>query len=865
MSVLKNPKSKKKTGQPRWTESATGLGSHSTALGVALYLVTLLLLSALAGVEFTSGPPLYLAGDIAEQDVTAQRDLLVEDVESTRAKRQEAAEAQPPVFDLDMNSFVELEQGVRAAFQAVNAASAEAMEDMRWQVAEDLNAEISKSTIALWRREDFQNLILARVLPWLSDYLKAGVVEDSTALDTLHSGFVMRDLEQESEILRTDVGTVADIRSLRSDLAQYMKVELGKPLVIRKAAWALVGPLVQPSLAPSPAETSARVMRVMSAVGSVYIPLRKGQIVVRQGEAVTPQQQHKLQAMFDASPQAYTVQRAVGIFMISVLFGLGLTLSQRAKLCPALSPRDFVLLAMVLLLFGGLAKFLAMIAHPIGGRLAEDIVAYSLPMPAAAGVLALFFPYAVSIFTMILVAFLCTQMPGGDLALFSFYFVGGLLQIFLVKRAETRTELLASVLPLLAGLSLAWVGVNFMDYQGLHRALAGGAYVLAGGIVSLILVLSLAPIVELLLGYTSRFRLMELMSLEQPLMQELMVTAPGTYHHSIILSHMVEAGARAIGANSLLVKVAALYHDVGKLSKPQYFIENQMGGENRHDKLAPSMSALILTSHVKKGVEMAREHKLGQEIADLIQQHHGTMLISYFYHRAVELAQAKGEEPPREGEFRYPGPRPQTKEAGLLLLADAIEASSRTLVEPTPSRIKGHIEGIFKKIFTDGQLDESALTLKDMHELSEVFLRILTGIFHQRIEYPGGDKDKGADAAFKAGDRAADKSALKPSPEKTTGKPGAQPGESLLALTAGASPGVSPDKLPGAGPKAPPQPGSSRAEGAAPDAAKTTGGDVEKGSRSGNKPEQDPTGQTSHHDAREGGNVLKFSKTRGGR
>ncbi|BBD06982.1 HD family phosphohydrolase [Desulfovibrio ferrophilus] len=839
MSATKKPRTKKKGNRPNRSEPASV--PRTVASGVGLFLFTLLLLSALAGVKFSSGPPLYLAGDIAEQDVTAQRDLLVEDVDATRLKRQQAAEAQPSVFDLDMEPFAELEQGVRAAFLAVNSATTETMEDVRWQVAEDLNAEISKSTVAIWQREDFQNLVLARVLPWMHDYLQAGVVESAVALDDLKSGFVMRDLVQESEILRTDLGAVADIRSLRSDLALYMKRELKKPLVIRKATWALVGPLVQPSLAPSPAETSARVMRAMEAVTQVYIPLREGQIVVRQGEAVTTQQQLKLQAMFNATPQAYTVQRAVGIFMISILLGLGLALCQRAGLCQALGAKDYVLLSMVLLLFGGLAKFLSLTAHPLGGRLASDIVAYSLPVPAAAGVLALFLPYAVSIFSLIIVAFLCTQMPGGDLALFSFYFVGGLLQIFVVKRAETRSELLASVLPLLAGLSLAWIGVSFMDYKGLNHALAGGAYVLAGGVVSLILVLSLAPIVELLLGYTSRFRLMELMSLEQPLMQELMVTAPGTYHHSIILSNMVEAGARAIGANSLLAKVAALYHDVGKLSKPLYFIENQMGGENKHDKLAPSMSALILTSHVKKGVEMAREHKLGQEIEDLIQQHHGTMLISYFYHRATEQAEAKGEEPPREEEFRYPGPRPQTKEAGLLLLADAIEASSRTLVEPTPSRIKGHIETIIKKIFTDGQLDESELTLKDMHEISEVFHRILTGIFHQRIEYPSADKDKSADSddrpAGKNGENQDARTTETPV-DKNVQRAGVR--EAHVSGLAKSADGESNEE-------------------------KDVSSAKDKGGRSGHNPEQDPTGQTSHRDARDGANVLKFSKTRGNR
>ena len=213
--------------------------------------------------------------------------------------------------------------------------------------------------------------------------------------------------------------------------------------------------------------------------------------------------------------------------------------------------------------------------------------------------------------------------------------------------------------------------------------------------------------------------------------QELMVTIPGTYHHSLVVANMVEAGAKAIGANSLLCKVAALYHDAGKLTYPEYFIENQFGGPNKHDKLAPSMSALIITSHVKKGTELAERYKLGQEIIDIIRQHHGTRVIRYFYQKAINMG-----ERPRESDFSYPGPRPQTKEAAILMLADSVEASSRTLTDPTPARIRTHIDTIIKGIFSEGQLDESELTFKDLHYLSENFQRILTGIFHQRIAYP---------------------------------------------------------------------------------------------------------------------------------
>jgi putative nucleotidyltransferase with HDIG domain len=206
---------------------------------------------------------------------------------------------------------------------------------------------------------------------------------------------------------------------------------------------------------------------------------------------------------------------------------------------------------------------------------------------------------------------------------------------------------------------------------------------------------------------------------------------PGTYHHSLLVANLVEAGAKAVGANSLLCKVAALFHDIGKISHPEYFIENQFGGANKHDKLSPSMSALVLISHVKKGVELAESNRLGQEICSIIREHHGTRLMPFFFQKAVDLG-----EHPRPEDYSYPGPCPQSKEAAIVMLADVVEASSRTLSDPTPARIAGHIDKILRNIFTEGQLDEAELTFKDLHNLSLSFRRILTGLFHQRIAYP---------------------------------------------------------------------------------------------------------------------------------
>jgi len=222
-----------------------------------------------------------------------------------------------------------------------------------------------------------------------------------------------------------------------------------------------------------------------------------------------------------------------------------------------------------------------------------------------------------------------------------------------------------------------------------------------------------------------------------------MIEAPGTYHHSVILGTMAEAAASEIDANPILAKVCGYYHDIGKINKPLYFIENQPDGKNRHDKLAPSMSKHILISHVRDGVEMAKKDKLGQVIVDTIEQHHGTNVIRYFYEKAKRL---QNHEAVEEEDYRYPGPKPQSNEAGLVLLADVVEASSRTLDNPTPSRIQRHVQDAISTVFSQGQLDHCDLTLKDLNAIAKTFIQILNGIHHHRIEYAengASDKDKG--------------------------------------------------------------------------------------------------------------------------
>jgi len=286
--------------------------------------------------------------------------------------------------------------------------------------------------------------------------------------------------------------------------------------------------------------------------------------------------------------------------------------------------------------------------------------------------------------------------------------------------------------------------IVFELYRGLPDsagpAAFGAVLAFAGGPVAVGVATFLLPAFEKIFGATTDIRLLELSNQNLPLLKRLSLEAPGTYQHSLAVGNLAEAGADAVGANGLLLRVCAYYHDVGKLVKPEYFVENQHG-INPHDNLTPSMSAQVIMSHVKEGLEIAGREKLPLPIRQAIATHHGTKLIRYFYSRAVRLRDEQGHDvgEVRESDYRYPGPKPHTKELGILLLADAIEAAARTIENPTPGKIRNMIERIVTDALEDGQLDQSALTFKELERIGSAFLWVLTNMFHSRVDYPGFD------------------------------------------------------------------------------------------------------------------------------
>jgi putative nucleotidyltransferase with HDIG domain len=305
-------------------------------------------------------------------------------------------------------------------------------------------------------------------------------------------------------------------------------------------------------------------------------------------------------------------------------------------------------------------------------------------------------------------------------------------------RIRSRTRLVYIGL-LAAGVALpTTLGAGTLVGQPAGPALLiDGLWFAGGALLAGLFMTAMLPFLEQWFGIQTDISLLELSDPNHPLLRQLLQRAPGTYNHSINVASIAETAADAIGANGLLCRVGAYFHDIGKMRKPEYFVENQDRNRNLHDDLVPTMSTLVIIAHVRDGVEMARRNHLPKPVIDIIEQHHGTTLVEYFYLQASRASEDRGDTAPvGEADFRYPGPRPQTPEAAVMMLADAVESSTRTLREPTPGRIENLVESICKKKLDDGQFDECSLTLAQLRTIETSLIKSLNAMYHARVKYP---------------------------------------------------------------------------------------------------------------------------------
>ena len=732
--------------------------------------ITLIFMSLVVAVLLSPNvltrPASYKVGDVASRGIKASQDFLVENKELTEKDREKASREVQAVYDFD-GSALNLIPSIREAFDLArdslkNAAAQNGQETPRsapmekalplksepYLLAKDrlfgiLEISVDDRLFDQLARLGFSSLLEETVINLVTEISERGVVTSKAAMKTHmdRGGIVLHEIYSKKENTVTDPDRFFDLQAAKNYIRNQSKAlqEKAVSAEITEVAIKLAQSLVRPNLTFNQRETEARRELARESIKPVFFKIKKGEMIVREGERIGPEHVLKLETETKSSRPIDLIGRIpamtilIGILFASIYF-VGL---MRTKSTADLLFNASVFLSLFLITWT--CNFVAGEIERGFPYLSSAALLFGMPVAIGAMLISIFQGVGAAASFSLIISVFASLATGARVEFFIYFFVSSLVAAYGVRNCTERVilikaGLMVGLINIILSLAVQMIYGTLSSLDAIVASLAG----FMGGLFSGIVATGVLPLAEIAFGFTTDIKLLELSNMDQPLLRELMVQAPGTYHHSVVISNMVEATAKAVHANPLLAKVSAYYHDIGKIKKPLYFIENQSGGENKHEKLAPSMSSLILISHVKDAVELAREQKLGREIIDIIQQHHGTSLISYFFHKAQERQLSKSGKITeiKEEDFRYPGPKPQTKEAGLVMLADMVEAASRSLVDPTPARIQGMVQKIINKVFSDGQMDDCELTLKDLHVIAKGFNKTLSGIFHHRIEYP---------------------------------------------------------------------------------------------------------------------------------
>lgn len=739
------------------------------ALLVGLSLVIALLLTP----SFTVSNPSYKLGDVADRNIKAKRDFLIEDEEATFSKREEAVKQAPLVYDFDEGVAKETGARIKAAFDSIRTFLAEERQtpappppdravetDMQVAVPssdkilkqkssfEDLlGVGITDQTFAILLNHNFEQPLESTVSDILKRVFEQGIVSNKTLLLEAHDkDLVIRKLQSKEDYVLPPPHSFPDVDEARR-ATRMQTLDQIPDTRLSLAVSALTAKLLKPNLTFNLSATEKLREQTRDAVKPVFLQVKKNEMLVREGQKIGPDELLRLKAY----QQRRSTQHPSVVFL-SILIFSGLCIwvvalvSRRHLPSYRIEMEDFLFLGVLLIFLLTIARFTLWFSDLVGensGLLTGETLVYAIPLTAGAMLSSIFFGVTVSLIFSLVTTIFAGMLFGMDFWIFFYFLFGCFIAAHGVTPCRNRmTPIKAGLLVGCANVVLIALSALLHEEWMVLRILMNAFFGFCGGVFSGILVTGLTPLAEIVFGYTTDIQLLELATMDQPLLQELMVQAPGTYHHSIIVGNMVEGAAKSIGANSLIARVAGYYHDIGKIKKPHYYIENQFECQNPHQKLAPSMSSLILMSHVKEGVELAKQHRLGKSIIDIISQHHGTSFISFFYNKALEARERsqsskRSDLPPIDmDDFRYPGPKPQTKEAGLVMLADVVEAACRSLTDPTPARIKGMVNRLINGIFSDGQLEECELTLKDLHQIAKHFNQVLATVHHKRVVYP---------------------------------------------------------------------------------------------------------------------------------
>ncbi|MGD9085230.1 MAG: HDIG domain-containing protein, partial [Desulfobacterales bacterium] len=612
------------------------------------------------------------------------------------------------------------------------------------QFEETIGIRVSKGAYQALAKEAFSSDVADLIVKILNAILSTGVVTNKEILlKELDKGIILRDVATKNEKFVANLNQFYGLNQSKAMVRSISQPYLeGIDYTVKNLVVDFVQELIQPNITLNRSETQERQNKVAAEVKPVLYKIKSGEMVLREGSLVTEFDLLKLQALHAQTQREQILLSSFGaalLLMCLLVTTYILHLNQQG-LMANYHNKSLLLLASLALLFFFLSEvsvsLLELLTQNSPVSIPRSSTYFGIPLTSAAMIICLFLGMGVAVPMALVMAVGFGLIFQNSFEMFMYFLVSGTMAAYWLRSCrERKTFIIAGTKLGLLNIILATATHFYTGELLTAKLIWDWAFAFLGGISAGIVTAGIVPLVEIAFDYTTDITLLELAHLDRPIMRRLMIEAPGTYHHSVIVGSLVEAAATEIDANPMLAKVCGYYHDIGKIRKPLYFIENQTEGKNRHDKLAPSMSSLILIAHIKDGVEIARENKLGQLISDTIRQHHGTSIIKFFYEKAK---QKKGAAAVNIDDFRYPGPKPQTKEAGLVMLADVVEAATRVLDNPTPSRIQGLVQKLINQIFSDGQLDDCELTLKDLHNIAKSFNKILYGIHHHRIEYSEG-------------------------------------------------------------------------------------------------------------------------------
>ncbi len=744
---------------------------------VAVMLLALII-AMLTTLSVERVPKELEVGAIATRDIKADRGYEIVDEEATQRFRDEAAAAVQSVYDFDEALAEQVAQRVLDAFTSMRERltelgaqpgrrkarlkriSADQEQKLRAEFRDELGVTIAADDWRAFLNDGFSDRSAIAVAFLIRKLMLQPIIAERAALaDEKDVGITIRRVQrrngkvaEEKEWRIENVAKIPATEEVRQQLYDVkMRRDSFKDPRMPRAIRALASAMIGPSLSFDRAETERRRAQAAAAVKSSILKIKAGEMIIRNGSRYDRWHIKVLRGIEKEKQRGAFSKEFFGTLLLAlIILVVPFTLARHFVKRFHPSPQDYFLMGavglVVLVLMRIMMAVLPEVREAFFTQVPATALNYVIPVAGGAMLIRMVLNAEVTIVFAIVMSLLTSLFVQTDLQFTTFVLLSSFAGMIAIAHVDRRTLIMRAGLITGAVNMLAVVGIRLMGMVSVTEAMPAvglmwsALFGFLGGIGAAVFVMIATPIVESLMNYTTDIKLLELANLNHPLLRELIVSAPGTYHHSHVVGILGEAAAEAIAANALVVRVGAYYHDIGKMKKPPYFIENARNGDNRHEKLTPHMSALIVQAHVKDGIEMAQASRLPKVIIDMIPQHHGTRMISFFY----EKAKAQ-EDPDRQKidpkDFRYPGPKPQTREAAILMLADVAEAQVRSLKEKNPARIEQTVRKIIDDVFREAQLDECDLTLKDLDDIHKAFVRILLGMYHQRIEYP--DKDKG--------------------------------------------------------------------------------------------------------------------------